>query len=384
MARRHSQNSMHDLYQSLYHGNNELLTKYKVSNGDLNFRGAEGYTLLVKAIVDKDFDKVKLFLTIGCDVNKQDSNGNTPLLWSVRTSQKDITKLLLENRANVNKTNARGVIALTEAVLANDLESVSLLLENGADCNLADGHMKTPFFYSLQSNEDSDISKAIIESGKVRLNKQLMFTLSVGVDNIDVNYIDKLLQMGANPFESFQEEKQVFEMLIFGELTETDVYKGNFELKKGTILAPFIREYGFATTMSRKNKLLYYLITCELISKFYRFDVDHDISMFKLYIKNVINVLIKLFEIGLPLPSFRNLWRCALNCKCNKLVTLAEVNHLFLRKIKRSSILLKPVSLLVQCRTAVRCALRMNCSVKVKQLPVPDKIRDFLVFDSEM
>lgn len=90
MARRHSQNTIHDLFQSLYHGNNKLLTKYKAGNGDLNFRGAEGYTLLIKTIIDKNLDKFQFLLNLGCDVNKQDSNGNTPLIWSVRTKQNDI------------------------------------------------------------------------------------------------------------------------------------------------------------------------------------------------------------------------------------------------------------------------------------------------------
>ena len=136
----------------------------------LDLNGKYGYrnlTPIEVAILSKNKDLATFLIQKGADVNYKDAQGNTLLHLAVQNKDKEMVLLLLENGADVNAQNREGKSALHfNFVLKTDLLDEVLAL--GGDVNLADIDGKKPYHLAKRfSNPDvlaklqpEDISKA--------------------------------------------------------------------------------------------------------------------------------------------------------------------------------------------------------------------------------
>lgn len=92
---------------------------------------------ILAAASQGDTIKVVDLLRRGMDVNTTDAQGNTLLMIAVREKNRELARFLLDNRANPNKRNRFGDTALLLAALQGDEELVRLLLERKTDPNHA-------------------------------------------------------------------------------------------------------------------------------------------------------------------------------------------------------------------------------------------------------
>ncbi len=66
-------------------------------------------TLLLKAIKENDFQKVRSLVNEGVDVNARDKNEASPLMWAAYKADQQMVKFLVESGANFNH---KGIIDL--------------------------------------------------------------------------------------------------------------------------------------------------------------------------------------------------------------------------------------------------------------------------------
>jgi ankyrin repeat protein len=100
-------------------------------------------TGLVKAVIDRQIDKVKSLLNQGIRPDQRDVNCYTPLIWAGSQGDYEIVRLLLDKGADINAFNRDGHTALTSAVLnlalgefkGRHIDVIKLLIERGANIN---------------------------------------------------------------------------------------------------------------------------------------------------------------------------------------------------------------------------------------------------------
>ena len=135
--------------------------------------------LLLKAVKEKDYAKVRSQLQKGANANTRDydsgatplylaatmkdtviatfllnedantdltmrSTGETPLMVAVRLRAREFADLLISQRADVNISDRSGETALYKAVRAKDRSMVKTLLDAQADWSIADHTGRTP------------------------------------------------------------------------------------------------------------------------------------------------------------------------------------------------------------------------------------------------
>lgn len=170
---------------------------------DFNYLDSDtGYTPLIQAIRNKDYEMVKFLLSIptvdidkvdckkyslppishaiqirnnelvellienGANVNapSQDERNpfNMPLMIASWHGNYEVVKLLLESNASVNQVDrGNGFTALTKAVIRNHLDCIELLLDYGADKSIFSFERKTALDYALENNARGQVDKAI-------------------------------------------------------------------------------------------------------------------------------------------------------------------------------------------------------------------------------
>lgn len=131
----------------------KIITDDKVSKDILNFKNADGYTLLMLA---KTAEMSKMLIENGADVNYIAPDGSSALLIAVKNNNKEQVLVLLNAGASAEvKDKKSGYNAL---MLAQDEEIAYLLLKSGANPNFIASDGKTP------------LSKATKEHNRQRLN----------------------------------------------------------------------------------------------------------------------------------------------------------------------------------------------------------------------
>lgn len=170
---------------------------------DFNYLDSDtGYTPLIQAIRNKDYQMVEFLLTISTvDIDKVDNkkyalppishaiqigknelvkllvkNGanvnapsqdeknpfNMPLMIAAWHGNYEILKFLLENNASVNQMDrGNGYTPLIKAAIKNHPDCIELLLEHGADKSIFSFDRKTALDYALENNTRGQAKKVI-------------------------------------------------------------------------------------------------------------------------------------------------------------------------------------------------------------------------------
>lgn len=124
-----------DWFQIVSDGDLPEVQQMIASGQDINAKDEEGFTALMLAVMDEQFELTKLLLASGADVNVVDSDGDTPLISAVMSRNTTILQVLLEHGADVKATNSSGGNALMFACIEGKKEVVDLLIDYGADVN---------------------------------------------------------------------------------------------------------------------------------------------------------------------------------------------------------------------------------------------------------
>ncbi|UYV68873.1 hypothetical protein LAZ67_6001392 [Cordylochernes scorpioides] len=156
-------------------------------------------TFLSKAVINNNFDLVKLLLEKSIYANSMDKWGMTPLIRGAEMGNLEIVRVLVEAKANINlKTNC-GRTALSEAILNGHEFVFMYLLENGADVNVKFSNGITPLIYHVEKNS-LEITEIIISCGADvnQKDKDGNSPLNVAVHKGCLKMIRILLEAGAD------------------------------------------------------------------------------------------------------------------------------------------------------------------------------------------
>jgi len=160
-----------DLLQASQRDDLAGVKKALVNGANVNARDFRqpGYTSLMLASLNGNFEIVKLLVQAGANVNAKNTDGNNALIFAVERMHPDIVKLLLINHANVNSENKEGWTALMlvsgcAMPGSGNFEIAGLLISNGAKVNAKNNNLDTPLIIAVSFGK-LKILKFLIEKG---------------------------------------------------------------------------------------------------------------------------------------------------------------------------------------------------------------------------
>lgn len=103
---------------------------------DLNQRGKNGDTALMKATRDGLYPVVKELINAGADINATNDDHNNALWFACFGNHYDLMNLLLEANIDINNQNDNGATVLMYGASAGKTEVVRLLLQHNPNMNL--------------------------------------------------------------------------------------------------------------------------------------------------------------------------------------------------------------------------------------------------------
>lgn len=205
------------LHQAAQSGSLEV-AKLLLENG-ANVNATDGMgSPLHYAAKHGETEVIELLLENKADINMQNESGDTPLHWVARDREVEALRLLSEKDGiKIDLANKNGFTPLHLSIInkrggnkSGDLAKI--LLEKGADPNFKDNWEYTPFYYAVESYNDSYSQPEVdIELVKLLLEKGADVNLQYKKDEgtilsycVSYSYrykplIKLLLKHGANP-----------------------------------------------------------------------------------------------------------------------------------------------------------------------------------------
>ncbi|MBD2628043.1 ankyrin repeat domain-containing protein [Trichormus variabilis] len=103
---------------------------------DLNQRGKNGDTALMKATREGMYSVVKELIDGGADINATNNDHNNALWFACFGNHYDLMNLLLDANIDINNQNDNGATVLMYGASAGKTEVVRLLLQHNPNMNL--------------------------------------------------------------------------------------------------------------------------------------------------------------------------------------------------------------------------------------------------------
>ncbi len=202
---------------------------------NINELSKDGYTLLEKAIDNKDLDAINFILEIGGNIDTKDINGNTPLIYSIAMAQEPFAVFLIKNNADINLMNKNGQTALSIAkqnnltsivqiiaskilvrylkdlpplleninsqtsdgksaldiatFLYNDINAVRALIDLGANVNVQDNNGTTPLMHAVEYNRPEILRLLIARGADINHKNKLGDSALMYAKSLDYKHI---------------------------------------------------------------------------------------------------------------------------------------------------------------------------------------------------
>ena len=149
------------------------MAKLLAKGADPNTPDAQGNTLLMVAVRNKNAEIVDLLIKAGARLNLRNKyvkgaeinhKGWNPLLYAAIAGHTKIVQLLLEGGAKANSISDNGSTPLMMAARGNYVDTAKVLLENGADPNIRNELGKTALDWAL-SKDHQEVAELLKTSG---------------------------------------------------------------------------------------------------------------------------------------------------------------------------------------------------------------------------
>lgn len=137
-----------------------VVQRDNLDNLAINAQDSQGFTPLMRVVMDENESKVEHLVDNGADVNIQNDDGDTALHMATRIGFVNGVAILLKlkNKVNVNIQNEDGDTALHIAGRNKDEKIIRLLLEKGPDDIRADlKNQKGETFLSIAEKNGIEI-----------------------------------------------------------------------------------------------------------------------------------------------------------------------------------------------------------------------------------
>lgn len=134
-----------------------LLQRLITAGANINTKGNNGTTALIRAAMKGRLETVKWLIKEGADLNLSDDTGKTALYWAVVKGRSlELIRTLIEAGASVDNCNCCGDTALMQAALRGYTEMVKCLVEAGANVNHMDLDCRNVLIYASPTNCRTD------------------------------------------------------------------------------------------------------------------------------------------------------------------------------------------------------------------------------------
>jgi serine/threonine-protein phosphatase 6 regulatory ankyrin repeat subunit B len=158
--------SVSDPVQIVRTGNIDGLRAFLSSGGNLEWRDADGDSLLARAVYMQNQDAAKLLLEHGYSPDSHSLRGHTPLSIACKLNNKELVELLLRRSKEINAATFEGYTPLHFAVQHTNEPIARLLLASGAKVNARTSDGLTPLMLYCRKNAVSiEFVRFLIDSG---------------------------------------------------------------------------------------------------------------------------------------------------------------------------------------------------------------------------
>uniref|UniRef100_A0A0B7AMS2 SOCS box domain-containing protein n=1 Tax=Arion vulgaris TaxID=1028688 RepID=A0A0B7AMS2_9EUPU len=276
-------------------------------------------------------DILDVMIRIGTNVNSQDIAEKTPLMKAVRSNKTESTVRLIRANANLNITDKNNEIALHFAARNGNTELVDVLLSSGSLINVQNIWGRTPLIEAVYYNKknvvehllaaDCNISIRVLKAGETALH--------IAVRKKYVQVTRKLLEY------------------ILSSPVHTMYMLATYDLDVNKYTCWLDEESGNKVTLFYIAATRFCFQTCHVLA-----------------------------SLGFVDYSCRPLFQASITN-----VNLSETDHkslLSVLEMTNSVILLKQV-----CRNVIRCSIGYDISDRASTLPVPEQLKDYLLFKEE-
>lgn len=140
--------------------NPEMISLLKNAGADVNLSNKSGFSLLMTAAWENDYDQVKFLEANGAKFNSPDEE----LLYAVIRGDVAEIQRVLAAGAKVNQSYRYGRTPLMLAAQNGETAAVKVLIGAGADINAICSNGETPLMYAISSRHKSTIL-AVLDAG---------------------------------------------------------------------------------------------------------------------------------------------------------------------------------------------------------------------------
>lgn len=117
------------------------------------------------AVLNQQFEMVKLLLDAGVDSNHKDAEGVSMLHWAIAKENNSIANLLINDGANISIQDTDGATPLHWAAVIGSRSMISFLIQNGADIHSKDNWAYTPLDWAIIKGKN-DVVELLVTMDK--------------------------------------------------------------------------------------------------------------------------------------------------------------------------------------------------------------------------
>ena len=239
---------------------------------------------LLEAVKDDDIKACGEALEDGANVRARYNSGMTLIEMALLNNDFEMVKMLVEHKANVNTISKRGDPMLSAAIDYGDVETVKYLIEHGANVNAQSRHA-TLLSYAIKTKR-RDIAILLLEKG-ANPNSYGSFensSILTAVSQNDVEMLKVLIKHGARINFDDNENSFFYRMIIDGASAEVKkviedsfgmAYKNKDQRKAGKFAPVKVKGTGFGNVIGLdtvkeelKRDIIYQIKHAEMAKEF--------------------------------------------------------------------------------------------------------------------